>query len=60
MHAQLQSASATAEYVASALEHGQAWSKVERFFLSSVEGDTIVRGMRVQVRGRLGTNTGCY
>ena len=49
-----QSAPVVAAYVAAAMEAGYQWSRVERFFLSSVEADTSVRGIRLQVKGRLG------
>nr|8APO_Bc Chain Bc, uS3m [Polytomella magna] len=53
-----QSAPAVAQYVAHALETGSAWNRVERFFVSSVEGDPNLLGMQVQVKGRLGTKAG--
>ncbi|PNH05760.1 30S ribosomal protein S3, partial [Tetrabaena socialis] len=53
-----QSAPAAASYVAAALESGGQWNRVERFFLAAVEGEGggsgLVRGVRVQVRGRIG------
>lgn len=75
MRACVQSANATASYIASAVEAGQAWSRVERFLLACLEGESaaltgqrsggagaaehgLLRGLRVQVRGRLGERTG--
>eukprot|EP00798_Chlamydomonas_sp_ICE-L_P017025 gene17025-23315_t len=57
-----QSAPVVANYVASALEGGQSWGKVERFFLSSVErfflssveADPNIKSIKVMVSGRLG------
>ncbi|MEW5299819.1 MAG: hypothetical protein WDW36_002794 [Sanguina aurantia] len=53
-----QSAPVVATYVASAMEAGYQWSRVERFFLSSIEMEDSIRGIKVQVRGRLGKKTG--
>lgn len=64
----LQSASVTSTYISSAVEAGQSWSRVERFLLACLEGERagqgqksksltgkgLLRGMRVQVRGRMG------
>eukprot|EP00201_Polytomella_parva_P015179 CAMPEP_0175068230 /NCGR_PEP_ID=MMETSP0052_2-20121109/17561_1 /TAXON_ID=51329 ORGANISM="Polytomella parva, Strain SAG 63-3" /NCGR_SAMPLE_ID=MMETSP0052_2 /ASSEMBLY_ACC=CAM_ASM_000194 /LENGTH=332 /DNA_ID=CAMNT_0016335245 /DNA_START=23 /DNA_END=1021 /DNA_ORIENTATION=- len=53
-----QSAPAVAEYVAQAIETGNAWNRVERLFVSSVEGDPNMLGIQVQIRGRMGTKAG--
>ncbi len=49
-----QSAPAVASYVANAIEAGAAWPRIERFFLSCVEADPSVAGMKVQISGRMG------
>lgn len=38
-----QSAPAVASYVASALEADQAWARIERFFVSSIDGNSMVK-----------------
>ena len=32
-----------ASYVAAALEADMSWQRIERFFISSIEGDTLVK-----------------
>jgi ribosomal protein S3 len=49
-----QSAPVVASYVANALEAGNVWTRIERFFLSAVEADPGIEAIRVQVKGRLG------
>jgi len=49
-----QSAPVVASYVASALEAGYAWPRIERFFMSSVEADKSVKAIKVQISGRQG------
>ncbi|MEW5319708.1 MAG: hypothetical protein WDW38_010846 [Sanguina aurantia] len=44
-----QSAPVVATYVASAMEAGYQWSRVERFFLSSIEMEDSIRGIKVQL-----------
>ncbi|KAG2501426.1 hypothetical protein HYH03_001209 [Edaphochlamys debaryana] len=53
----LQSAPVAASYVAAALESGNMWSRIERFFVAALEGDRgrTVRGFRLEVSGRLGS-----
>ncbi|GAX84243.1 hypothetical protein CEUSTIGMA_g11666.t1 [Chlamydomonas eustigma] len=49
-----QSAPVLASYVASALEADNSWQRIERLFISSIEGDKIVKGVNVRISGRLG------